>query len=137
MVNTPGSILKEARESKKLNIAQAVKGTRIRAIYLHAMEADDYQMLPSPVQLKGFLRIYAEFLELNSNDLLSLLPSQYQPDVQDIPPKSESELSKPNTSVDENSHSADAFRYVAVIEKQLTNETYDMKPISYDNRGIV
>ncbi len=38
---------------------------------------------------------------------------------------------------DENSHGADAFRYLAVIEKELTNETYDMKPINYDNRGIV
>ena len=38
---------------------------------------------------------------------------------------------------DENSHAADAFRYVAVIEKKLTNETYDMSPIDYDDRGIV
>ena len=38
---------------------------------------------------------------------------------------------------DENSHGADAFRYVAVIEKKLTNETYDMSPIEYDDRGII
>ena len=107
MANTPGSILKKTRESKKFNIAQAVKGTRIRAIYIHALEADDYQMLPSPVQLRGFLRIYAEFLGLNSNDVLSLLPSQYLSDVQDIPPSSELEPRKPDKSVDENSHSED------------------------------
>ncbi len=38
---------------------------------------------------------------------------------------------------DEHSHGADMFRYVAVVEKQLTNETYDLKPISYSNQGIV
>lgn len=38
---------------------------------------------------------------------------------------------------DENSHAADAFRYVAVAERELTNETDDMPDIEYDLRGIV
>ena len=94
MANTPGSILKLSRESKKLNIAQVVKGTRIRAIYIHALEADNYQMLPSSVQLKGFLRIYAEFLELNSHDVMSLLPSEYQPEEKEITHNTELEINQ-------------------------------------------
>jgi phage terminase large subunit len=38
---------------------------------------------------------------------------------------------------DENTHGADMFRYVAVIEKQLTNEDYKRDPIKYSNKGIV
>ena len=39
---------------------------------------------------------------------------------------------------DENSHGADMFRYIAVIESQLTNDAGDdYAPIQYDNRGIV
>lgn len=38
---------------------------------------------------------------------------------------------------DENCHGADAFRYVAVIEKNLTNDRDDLKPIDFDNRGII
>ena len=38
---------------------------------------------------------------------------------------------------DENSHGADMFRYVAVIERELTNDSDDMQPIVYDNSGIV
>lgn len=38
---------------------------------------------------------------------------------------------------DENSHAADALRYVAVVERQLTNDTDDMPDIEYDLRGIV
>ena len=38
---------------------------------------------------------------------------------------------------DENSHGADMFRYVAVIEKKLNNDKEDMGPINYDNSGIV
>lgn len=38
---------------------------------------------------------------------------------------------------DDNAHGADMFRYVAVCEKNLTNDTMDMKPLKYDLRGIV
>ena len=38
---------------------------------------------------------------------------------------------------DDNSHGADAFRYLAVIEKQLTNEDESFEPIQYDNAGII
>ena len=39
---------------------------------------------------------------------------------------------------DENSHGADMFRYIAVIEKQLNNETEGkMTPIKYDLRGTI
>lgn len=38
---------------------------------------------------------------------------------------------------DENSHAGDALRYVAVIERELNNDTDDMPDIEYDLRGIV
>jgi phage terminase large subunit len=38
---------------------------------------------------------------------------------------------------DENSHAADMFRYIAVAEKNLKSARYEVKPINYDNRGIV
>ena len=38
---------------------------------------------------------------------------------------------------DENTHGADMFRYIAVVEKHLHNESDDMRPIEYDNQGIV
>lgn len=38
---------------------------------------------------------------------------------------------------DGNDHAGDMFTYVAVIEKELTNESEKMEPIRYDNAGIV
>lgn len=38
---------------------------------------------------------------------------------------------------DENTHGADMFRYIAVVEKNLHNETYEMKPLDYQPMGIV
>lgn len=38
---------------------------------------------------------------------------------------------------DEHSHGADMFRYIAVVEKDLTNEDDEFEPIEYSNAGIV
>ena len=38
---------------------------------------------------------------------------------------------------DDNAHGADMYRYTAVIERRLTNARQEMKPIKYDDRGIV
>lgn len=42
-----------------------------------------------------------------------------------------------DTKRDDNAHGADAFRYLAVIESQLSNEDEDLQPIEYDDVGIV
>ena len=42
-----------------------------------------------------------------------------------------------DTRRDDNAHGADAFRYLAVIESQLSNEDEDMGPLDYDDTGIV
>jgi cytoskeleton protein RodZ len=73
MPDTPGSSLKSAREARKLNIAQVAKGTRLRAHYIQAMEDDRFENLPSLVQVRGFLRVYAEYLDLDAADLIRRL----------------------------------------------------------------
>ncbi len=78
MAETPGYLLKNKRESKNLNIAQVAKATRIRTVYIQAMESDDFESLPSPVHARGFLRVYAEFLELDVDDLIAKLAPDFQ-----------------------------------------------------------
>jgi cytoskeletal protein RodZ len=88
MADTPGYLLKIRRVSKNLNIAQVAKATRIRTIYIQAMEDDDFASLPSRVHARGFLRAYAEFLGLNAEDLITKLATEYQhhnPDIADKP----------------------------------------------------
>ncbi len=65
-----GQKLKEAREDKRLTLEKAFEATRIRVQYLQALEADDLSVMPSPVQARGYLRNYAEFLELDVPKLL-------------------------------------------------------------------
>jgi cytoskeleton protein RodZ len=68
---TIGEQLKQAREARKLTVKQAVLATRVRSHYLEAMEADDFSAMPSNVQARGFLRLYAEFLGLNTDELIT------------------------------------------------------------------
>ncbi|MCS6992622.1 MAG: DUF4115 domain-containing protein [Anaerolineales bacterium] len=64
-----GERLKQARKARKLTLKQAVQATRIRSYYLEALEADDWTAIPSPVQARGFLRSYAEYLGLDFQEL--------------------------------------------------------------------
>src|SRR6266487_3824430 len=65
-----GQRLKESREDKRLALEKVFEATRIRVQYLQALEADDLSVMPSPVQARGYLRNYAEFLELDVSKLL-------------------------------------------------------------------
>src|SRR5215216_2799369 len=72
-MTTIGQKLKESREEKRLTLEKIFEATRIRVQYLQALEADDLSIMPSPVQARGYLRNYAEFLELNVEKLLDEL----------------------------------------------------------------
>ena len=65
-----GLILQEARENKGLTLEEVQEETRINATYLAALENGEYAELPSPVHVRGFLRNYARFLDLDPNPLL-------------------------------------------------------------------
>lgn len=67
-----GEILRMQREKKGLTLDQAAADTRIREKFLKALEDGDYQSLPGAVYTKGFLRNYAEYLDLDQEELVVL-----------------------------------------------------------------
>ena len=71
MPETIGQQLKQAREARNLTIKKVTQATHIQARLIEAMEADEFESLPSPVQARAFLRLYAEFLELSLEDLIA------------------------------------------------------------------
>ncbi len=72
MSDSIGARLRQARELRHLTLPQVSETTKLRTHYLQALENDDYSAIPSAAQARGFLRLYAEFLEL---DVAELLPS--------------------------------------------------------------
>ena len=73
MTPTIGQRLKTEREERRLTLEKVFEATRIRVPYLQALEADDLSVLPSPVQARGYLRNYAEFLGLDVGQMLEEL----------------------------------------------------------------
>ncbi len=70
---TIGEILKEAREKQKLSLDEVSLLTKVKVKYLTAIEIDNWEALPSSVQQKGFLRSYAQALDVDSVALISQL----------------------------------------------------------------
>jgi cytoskeletal protein RodZ len=74
-----GNSLREARIRRGLSIKDVEDVTKIRSKYLEALEEDDFEVLPGPTYVKGFLRTYATFLKLNADALVDQYRSQYEP----------------------------------------------------------
>ena len=70
-METIGQQLREARERKKIALETAAQVTKIKAEYLAAMEANQFDRIEAPVYVRGFLRIYAQYLGLDTKPLVS------------------------------------------------------------------
>jgi cytoskeleton protein RodZ len=70
MMQTIGQRLKAEREEQRLTLEKVFEATRIRVQYLQALEADDISVMPSPVQARGYLRNYAEYLGFDVEQML-------------------------------------------------------------------
>lgn len=66
----PGDQLREARLKQKLSIAQVSAALRISERYIVALEEHDAKVLPEQVYALGFVRAYAIFLGLSSENLI-------------------------------------------------------------------
>ena len=67
-----GEALRQQREHMGVTMQQAAEDTRIREKFLQAIESGDYQSLPGSVYTKGFLRNYAQYLNLDPEEMLAL-----------------------------------------------------------------
>ncbi len=74
-----GEQLRQARETQQISLDQAAQATHIRLRYLQALEGDQFDLLPSSAQLRGFLRAYGDYLKLSSADLLVSLDGNVPP----------------------------------------------------------
>jgi cytoskeletal protein RodZ len=60
-----GASLREARTRQGLDINDVEMRTKIRAKYLRALEAEQFDQLPGHTYIKGFLRTYADSLGMD------------------------------------------------------------------------
>lgn len=73
-----GIWLRRARETRQLTLEDAEKALRIRRRYLQALEMGDYTAMPGEVQARGFLRNYARFLDLPTEEAVARYDAEIQ-----------------------------------------------------------
>jgi cytoskeleton protein RodZ len=72
-----GSSLREARLRQGLDFPEIEQATKIRAKYLHALEEEQFDLLPAQTYVKGFLRSYADYLGLDPQLYVDEFTSRY------------------------------------------------------------
>ncbi|MEO1172337.1 MAG: helix-turn-helix domain-containing protein, partial [Myxococcota bacterium] len=73
-----GDLLRRIRESAGATLAQVAEITKIGRGYLRAIEANDFDMLPAPVYVRGFVVEYARVLGLDSEQVVSSFMTLYE-----------------------------------------------------------
>jgi len=70
---TPGNNsqeLKAAREALGLSLEDVFNQTRVRVVYLQAIENEEFHLLPVPVYTKNFIKIHARVLGIDSEPII-------------------------------------------------------------------
>ncbi len=68
-----GALLKEARESKGLEVEDAAKALKIRPYYIEILESGDVSSVSNEIYITGYLKSYANWLGIGSNEVVSKL----------------------------------------------------------------
>lgn len=76
-MKTVGSILKKAREERGLSHKEIFQVIKIHPRFLEALEKSDWSIFSGSVHAKGFLKNYAEYLELDTNEVLAFFRREY------------------------------------------------------------
>lgn len=84
-----GSTLKDARRRVGMDIAEAEERTKIRARYIRALEAEDWEVLPAAAYVRGFLRTYGQMLGLDGEMLADEFRRRYEAPAAAASPASE------------------------------------------------
>lgn len=78
-----GEILKNARRSRGIELETIARETSITQEYLEALENEETSVFPGEPYLVGFLKNYADYLEVDTNHILTLYHAKK---IQETPP---------------------------------------------------
>lgn len=71
-----GQILADARRKRRATVKDVEKAIKIRAKYITALERDAFDQISGEAYVVGFLKTYAQWLELDANVLLDRYQEQ-------------------------------------------------------------
>ena len=93
-METIGATLKAAREKQNLSREEVAKATRLKTAYIEWIENNDFHRLIAPVYAKGFIRLYAQCVQIDPQPLLRQFAA-LEPTVQPAPAAPQKPSRKP------------------------------------------
>ncbi|OHX19375.1 helix-turn-helix domain-containing protein [Chromobacterium sphagni] len=79
-----GARLKAAREAAGLGLGEVADRLKLSLRQLEAIERDDFDALPGATFVRGFVRNYARFLEVDSEPLMQALEQHFPSAVNEV-----------------------------------------------------
>lgn len=79
-----GERLRNAREARGWSLADVAELTRVRVVFLEAIEEERFDRLPGKTYVRGFLRTYAAALGLNPEELFDAYHIRFDAPAQPI-----------------------------------------------------
>lgn len=73
-----GSLMKQAREAQGIELREIAERTKIGMAYLQALESENFNKLPAPVYVRGFLVEYAKIVGLDRVRLFETYLERYR-----------------------------------------------------------
>ncbi len=70
-----GTRLREAREERGLSVEKVAAELRLKPYQVQALEDENFTQLPEPTYVCGYVRQYAKYLQLPSNDIVDAYPN--------------------------------------------------------------
>jgi len=124
-----GQKLEEARNRKGISIREASESTKIRGDYLSAFESGKFDVNLPEVYLRGFIRLYSRFLDLDQDAMLSDLELELGNSSSRSPKKSLGSLSSSETPENADYSSVSPSPIKPGAEVRIGNSSYLGKPV--------
>lgn len=80
-----GEQLRQRREARGLSLGEVAERLKLSVRQLEAIERNDFALLPGSTFVRGFVRNYARYLEMDVDALMALLDAKYPPASSDVP----------------------------------------------------
>ncbi len=124
-----GSIFRDARLGKGLTLDQVADETNISKRFLQGIESDSYDGFPGEVYALGFIRNYADFLDLDARKMIERYHSV------DAPPQASPEASEPHEASPSPEH-AEAAHTIEPISTQPMAEEKEQTPSLFAEEDV-
>lgn len=79
----PGKLLTDARLKLGLEPQNVAEMLHLREYQIRALEADDFENLPEPTYVKGYLRAYCQLLSINPDKIIKMYADSIRPPVRE------------------------------------------------------